>query len=98
MSVQLIRGSKWLPERAGARCIAWLVWIVWAVLLLIALVTVLRYARNIPIAEDWFMSEMVCEHRTDRGELSSQRRESRNPSRCALCTLAFSPPAYDPVR
>ena len=55
MSVQLIRGSKWLPEREGARRIAWLVWIVWAVLLPIALVTVLRYARNIPIAEDRFM-------------------------------------------
>ena len=88
MPVHLMRGRKWLPEHSGERSIAWLVWIVWAALLLIALVTVLRYARNIPIAEDWQFVPALTGHEQDLWKwLWGQNNEHRVPFPKAVLLL-----------
>src|SRR5262245_29231861 len=78
-SVQEIRGPSWFPD-AGGRISTRLVWIVWASLLVIAMATILRYARNIPIAEDWFMVPALTGHEPDLWRwLWEQNNEHRLP-------------------
>jgi hypothetical protein len=57
-----------------------IVWATWAVMLLVALACIVRYGRNIPLAEDWLLVPPMTGHEPHLGSwLWAQNNEHRLP-------------------
>jgi len=68
-------------KRASATSLAaTIVWSTWAVMLLVALACIVRYGRNIPLAEDWLLVPPMTGHEPHLGSwLWAQNNEHRLP-------------------
>ena len=57
-----------------------IVWATWAAMLLVALACIVRYGRNIPLAEDWLLVPPMTGHEPHLGSwLWAQNNEHRLP-------------------
>ena len=79
-------------SRAGNRLETWIVWGIWGAMVLVAYGCVLRFARDVPLAEDWLLVRPLTGHEPDRLRwLWEQSNEHRIPlPKTLLLTLLLA--------